>query len=159
MRRILILVALAAATGVHAQTLQVRQYAAKFVCGKATKAQVVTFEFAAASYYTVINVHNPMLSGGIEFRKKFALANPNEEPGKISEWFPVALKADQALQVDCGSIYKHLGIAPGTFIDGFVVLQLADPKRELDIEGVYTIDPGTGASSIDVEHVQGRLTQ
>ena len=137
----------------------VRQYAVKFVCGKASEAQTARFDFAQGSYYTTINVHNPALSGGLEFRKKFALALPDEKPGRISQWFPVALKADEALQVDCGSIYRHLDITPGTFIDGFAVLQLLSDKPELDVEAVYTASPGNGVSTMTVKHVAGRITQ
>jgi len=147
------------AVAANAQVLQVRQYAAKFVCGKATDVQFGTFDFAPGSYFTTINVHNPALSGGLDFRKKFALAERNEQPGKISDWFGAALKADQAMQIDCGSIYKHLGIAPGTFIDGFAVIQLPNAKAELDVVGVYTASPGTGVSSIHTERVAGRITQ
>ena len=52
----------------------------------------------------------------------------------------------------------HLGITPGTFIDGFAVLQLP-ATRELDVVGVYTASPGTGVSTIHMERVAGRLTQ
>ena len=141
-----------------AQTAQVRQYAAKFVCGRADTPAVTGFNFAPGSYYTVINVHNPALVAAVEFKKKFALAEPNEQGGKISEWFSAALKPDQAMRVDCGSIYKHLGIPPGTFIDGFAVLQLPT-TRHLDVVGVYTVSPGPGVSSIHTERVEGRVTQ
>lgn len=158
--RILVVLALTVAAVANAQTLQVRQYAAKFVCGNAAKLQAVTFDFAGGSYFTSINVHNPLLTGAIEGRKKFALAEPNEQPGKISQWFPFALKPDQAMQVDCGSIYKHLGIAPGTFIDGFAVLQIGNPRLELDVVGVYTAMPATGGvSTMHMERVPGRITQ
>ena len=147
-----------ATAGAQAQVPQVRQYAAKFVCGNAGKAEVLGYNFAPGSYYTVINVHYPALSGAIDIRKKFALANPNELPGKISPWFIASLKTDEAMRVDCGSIYKHLGIVPGTFIDGFAVLQIPS-TRELDVVGVYTANPGTGVSTIHMERVAGRLTQ
>ena len=156
-RFFLVLTFLAAAAG--AQTLQVRQYAAKFVCGRADKPQVGPFDFAFGSYYTTINVHNPALTTAIEFRKKFALAEQNEQPGKVSDWFGAALKPDQALQIDCGSIYKHLGIPAGTFIDGFAVIQIANPKAELDVVGVYTANPGTGVSTMTIERVPGRIAQ
>ena len=158
-RLLLFLVLTLAALGANAQILQVRQYAAKFVCGKAGGAQVKTFDFAAGVYSTTINVHNPALTAAVEFRKKFALAEPNEQPGKVSEFFGAALKPDQAMQIDCGSIYKHLGIAPGTFIDGFAVIQIGNPRTELDVVGVYTASPGTGVSTMTIERVPGRVTQ
>jgi hypothetical protein len=139
--------------------LPVRQYAAKFVCGRPTTQQTGNFDIAPGLYYTIINVHNPALAGGVEFRKKFALAERDEKPGKISEWIPVFLKADQAMQINCGNIYKHLGIVPGTFIDGFAVIQMFNTKPELDVVGVYTASPGNGVSSIDIERVEGRITQ
>src|SRR6266540_1064671 len=40
------------AVAANAQVLQVKQYAAKFVCGKATDAQFGTFDFAPGSYFT-----------------------------------------------------------------------------------------------------------
>jgi hypothetical protein len=144
----------------NAQVLQVRQYAAKFVCGRASDAQIATFDFAPGSYFTTINVHNPALRTAVEFSKKFALAEREERPGRISQWFPAALKPDEAMQIDCGSIYRHLGIAPGTFIDGFAVIQIGNPRLELDVDGVYTASPlNGGVSSIHTERVAGRITQ
>ena len=158
--RILVILTLTlGAVAANAQVLQVKQYAAKFVCGKATDAQFGTFDFAPGSYFTTINVHNPALTTTLEFRKKFALAERNEQPGRISEWFPAALRPDQAMQIDCGSIYRHLGVPVGTFIDGFAVIQIANPRAELDVDGVYTASPGTGVSSIHTERVAGRITQ
>lgn len=154
-RIVTILAVLAAATAAHAQTLQVRQYAAKFVCGTANPKQL---NFAPGTYYTTINVHYPALTGGIDIRKKFALAEVNEKPGKISGWFGATLKADEAMQIDCRNIYAHLGILPGTFIDGFAVIQLP-PTRELDVVGVYTAAGSTGVSTMHMERVAGRLTQ
>jgi hypothetical protein len=160
MRRAVIIVVLALwSIAAHAQTQQVRQYAAKFVCGNAGKGEAIGHDFAAGSYYTVINVHNPARLAAIEFRKKFAFAGPRESEGKISPWYGAALHADGAMRVDCGSIYAHLNIPPGTFIDGFVVLELP-PTRELDVVGVYTVASSTaGLSSIEIERVPGRLTQ
>ncbi|HXA17161.1 MAG TPA: hypothetical protein VN380_09230 [Thermoanaerobaculia bacterium] len=156
LRIVTILVVLTAAAAANAQVQQVRQYAAKFVCGTPNPKQL---NFAPGTYYTTINVHNPALTATIEFRKKFALAEVDEKPGKISQWFGAALRADQALQIDCRNIYAHLGITPGTFIDGFAVIQLS-PKQELDVVGVYTAaPPGGGVSTMHMERVAGRLTQ
>src|SRR4051794_22739109 len=98
---------------------QTRQYAAKFVCGKAGQPEIAAFLAAPGTYYTAINVHNPRLQTLITFQKKFALGLPNQRVGPISQWFTTTLKADEVLQVDCGDIYGHLGIPPGTFIEGF----------------------------------------
>ena len=63
------------------------------------------------------------------------------------------------MQIDCGSIYRHLGMPVGTFIDGFAVIQIGNPRAELDVDGVYTASPGNGVSSIHTERVAGRITQ
>lgn len=153
-RIVTILVVLAAATAAHAQ-VQFRQYAAKFVCGKVANQPNV----APGTYFTTINVHNPALTGSIVFQKKFALAEMNERTGRISQWFRAPLRADEALQIDCGNIYAHLGINPGTFIDGFAVIQVTT-RQELDVVGVYTAGPsGGGVSAMHMERVAGRLTQ
>lgn len=150
-RIVTILVILAATTAAHAQ---VRQYAAKFVCGKAPG----QMNFAPGTYFTTINVHNPSLGASIKFEKKFALAEINEQPGKISQWFGAGLKPDQAMQIDCRNIYAHLGIPIGTFIDGFAVIQLST-KQELDVVGVYTASGNAGVSTLHMERVAGRITQ
>jgi hypothetical protein len=151
-RIVTILVVLAAATAAHAQTHQVRQYAAKFVCGKSGGDQL---NFAPGTYYTTINVHNPALVASIEFSKKFALAELNEKAGKISPWFGAGLKPDEAMQIDCRNIYAHLNILPfSTFIEGFVVIQLA-PTRELDVVGVYTAAGNAGVSTLHMERSGG----
>src|SRR5205809_5548289 len=98
----------------HAQ-VQTRQYAAKFICGKASDEQVKAFLAAPGIYYTAINVHNPRLQRPIRYQKKFALGEPSEKPGKVSEFFRGELKADETMQIDCVDIYRHVGIAPGTF--------------------------------------------
>ena len=144
---------LIAATAV-AQTTQ-RQYAAKFICGKASDPQVAAFLAAPGTYYTAINVHNPRLQTTITFVKKFALGLPNERVGPISPFFVTTLKADETLQIDCGDIYGHLGIPPGTFIEGFAVLQ---PPTDLDVVAVYSAEAGAGVTTFHTERVPVRLT-
>jgi hypothetical protein len=156
--RIVIILSFAAALAVNASAQQLRQYAAKFVCGKASDEQMKLFNFAPGTYFSTINVHNPALLATAKFQKKFALASPDEKPGKISAFFDVTLKADEAMQIDCGNIYGHLGIIPGTFIEGFVVIQTPAP-RELDVVGVYTAAGNAGVSTLHMERVAGRLTQ
>jgi hypothetical protein len=153
-RILTILVVLAAATAAHAQVQQVQQYAAKFVCGRAGD----QLNVAPGTYYTTINVHNPALALTIEFKKKFAVAELSERAGRISGWFSGALRADEAMQIDCRNIYSHLGIAPGTFIDGFAVIQVS-PRQQLDVVGVYTAAGNAGVSAMHMERVPGRITQ
>ena len=152
-RIVTILVVLAAATAAHAQVQQVRQYAAKFVCGKAGD----QFNFAPGTYCTTINVHNPLLTGEISLNKKFAIAEMNETAGKISPWFKKTLKADEAMQIDCRNIYFHTGLPVGSFVEGFVVIQIPS-VFELDVVGVYTAAGNTGVSTLHMDRVAGRLT-
>jgi hypothetical protein len=158
-RIVTILVVLAAATAAHAQVQQVRQYAAKFVCGKASDEQLRFLNFAPGQYFTTINVHNPALTGGTRFQKKFALAAPGERPGRISGWFTTSIRADEALQIDCRNIYEHLGVPFGTFIEGFAVIQLPATQQQLDVLGVYTAAGNAGVSTMYMERVAGRITQ
>ncbi|MGH7342039.1 MAG: hypothetical protein ACREKH_16230 [Candidatus Rokuibacteriota bacterium] len=135
-----------------------RQYAAKFVCGRTTGTESAAFIAAPGSYFTVINVHNPALSAAIEFRKKFAVGLPAEKAGRVSEFFPASLKADEAMLIECRDIYSHLKVPVGTFLEGWVVL--VSPERELDVVGVYTAAPaGGGVSTLHMERVPVRLTQ
>ena len=150
---ILFIVALFA--GIADAQTQTRQYAAKFICGKASDEQVKSFLAAPGLYYTAINVHNPRLQRPIRYQKKFALGEPDERPGKISEWFRGELKADETMQIDCGDIYKHMGVPPGMLIEGFAVIQ---PSLEVDVVGVYTAEAGNGVSTLHIDRVPLRLT-
>ena len=107
------------------------QYAAKFVCGKASTGAPV----APGFYFTAINVHNPSLIAANPLRKKFAVALPGEKVGQISPFTPETLKADEAMEIDCPDIAKHLGLTAGTFVKGFAVIQ---SFAELDVVAVYT---------------------
>ncbi len=127
------------------------QYAVKFVCGKSPghgQQQVV----ATGTYFTAINVHNPF-NDTVKFRKKIAVALPNEKAGKVSPFFDVALKGDEALEIDCDDIYKHMHMNQ-TFLKGFVVIE---SKTELDIVAVYTAAGASGqVETMDVERVPPR---
>ena len=51
-------------------------------------------------------------------------------------------------------------MAPGPFIEGFVVLQIQPTSRELNVVGVYTAaPPNGGVSTLHMERVPGRITQ
>ena len=145
---------LIATTAAFGQATQ-RQYAAKFVCGKAGAVEINAFLAAPGTYYTAINVHNPRLSTPINFWKKFAIGLPNQRVGPIYGWYGNVLKADEVLQVDCGDIYNKTGIPAGTFIEGFVVIQ---PDSDLDVVAVYTADGGAGVSTLHTERVPLRNT-
>ena len=106
----------------------VYQYVVKFVCGK-SPGEVV----ARGRYFTAINVHNP-LEKSIRFRKKFAVALPEERPGPVSQFFFARLGPDEALEIDNGDIFRHIGTSAG-FIKGFAVLE---SLTELDVVAVYT---------------------
>jgi len=128
------------------------QYAVKFVCGKSqpnpTQQQVV----ATGTYFTATNVHNPW-SIPVSFTKKFAVALPSEHPGVVSEYFTTGLKPDQAFEIDCADIFKHLETHP-IFLKGFVVI---DSPNELDVVAVYTAAGSTGAvETMDLERVPAR---
>ncbi|HEX6085250.1 MAG TPA: hypothetical protein VF266_12045, partial [Thermoanaerobaculia bacterium] len=66
-------------------------------------------------------------------------------------WVPWQLGPGQSMQVDCGDIYAHLGILPGTFIDGFVHFQ---GDNRYAVTGVYTVGNGQMIISNDVERIR-----
>jgi len=109
------------------------QYAVKFVCGE-SKGDVV----APGVYWTAINVHNPIYSR-IGFKKKIAVALPNEKPGCVTPFFECRLGPDEALEIDCKDIFRHVKESQckikGGFLKGFVVIESA---VELDVVAVYT---------------------
>lgn len=123
------------------------QYAAKLVCGRTDPASGGLA--APGQYYTIVNVHNPSPNRTVEFRKKFARALPDEKVGKITQFFPASLRADEAMGIDCPNMYKHTGIAPGTFFEGYVVIQIMTPM-ELDVVSVYT----AGAPNVATLHTE-----
>ena len=127
--------------------ITVNQYTAKFVCGK-SKGELA----APGEYFTIINVHNPATDpskGTVKFLKKFALGERDEHVGKVSPYCQTSLKADEVMGIDCPNIYEHLGISPGTFIEGFAVIQTQTDK-ELDIVSVFT----AGHDQVEAFHTE-----
>lgn len=108
---------------------QVVSYAAKFVCGRTEKL------ISAGGYFTLINVHNASPFKKVQYIKRFAIALPDEKPGKISEFFGGTLAPEEAMSIDCENIYKHTGVLSGNFLDGFVIIYALG---ELDVVSVYT---------------------
>jgi hypothetical protein len=117
------------------------QYAAKFVCGIAPGGTANPGIVAPGKYFTAINVHNPNATPTIvQFKKLFVIALPSEKQGgTISNSFPAALKAQEAWEIECGDIVKHLGFT-GSFVKGFVMLFT---PVELDVVAVYTAASST----------------
>lgn len=119
------------------------QYAAKLVCGRQDGNGLA----APGQYFTIVNVHNPSPNRAVKLRKKFARALPGEKVGKITPFFWASLLPDEALGIDCPDIYAHSGITPGTFIEGYVVIQ---SPLELDVVSVYT----AGAPQVSTLHTE-----
>ena len=120
----------------HAQVPYKFEYAAKFVCGLAAPPKAAgTLPVAPGYYYTAINVHNPSTTELNQIEKRFVIALPAETVGPKSGLTQEQLKADDAMEIECPDIAKHLGLAVGKFVKGFVVIR---STAELDIVGVYT---------------------
>ena len=120
-----------AATAVQAQTqLTLSTYAAKFVCGKSGERIA-----SPGQYFTMINVHNASPFRRTVYIKRFAIALPDEKPGQISNFFGGILGPEEAMTIDCENIYRHTGVQPGTFLEGFAVIYALS---ELDVVSVYT---------------------
>lgn len=142
---LLVLVLLLVSTSVFAQ-LPYRTEA-KYVCGRPGIPEFDAFAFAPGVYYTSINVTNPN-EVPIDGRKRFSVGHLNQKVGPWTPWVPWHLPPGATMQVDCGDIYAHLGIPPGTFIDGFV--QFLNGQR-FAVTGVYTVTDGSRIVSQDVE--------
>jgi hypothetical protein len=134
----------------------VQQYAVKFVCGKSGGGIV-----APGTYFTAINVHNPLYSE-VAFRVKAAIGLPGFKPGPVSPFLDVRLGPDQALEIDCPDIpglFKKLQPTPKLpeFIKGFVVIE---SKTELDVVAVYTAAGRDGeVVTMHMERVPARVVK
>lgn len=124
------------------------QYAVKFICGKPDGDSAATGE-----YLTSIDVHNPQLVP-LAFRKKFAIALPNEKAGPISTFFTAKLCSDEAFTISCNEILARTATAAGKFLDGFVVLE---SDQELDVVGSYSAAGSTKlVETLELERVPPR---
>ena len=117
-------------------------YAAKFVCGRSDEKLL-----SAGRYYTNVNVHNPSPFKKAVYIKRFAIALPEERPGKISEFFAGSLGPDEAMTIDCDNIYKHTQVPPGSFFEGFALIYAL---VELDVVPVYT----AGHTEVETFHTE-----
>ena len=138
----LLLVSLSiAARPVNAQTRPtISTYAAKFVCGKGEPRII-----SEGLYFTNINVHNPSPFNRAIYIKRFAIALPDERPGKISQFVVGNLAPDEAMTIDCENIYKHTQVPSGQFLEGFALIYAL---TELDVVSVYT----AGHSEVETVH-------
>lgn len=157
-----------AATPVRAQAppIVTNNYAAKFICGVQSDANIASAPDAQPGRYaTKINVHN---NTGIDitFRKKVIPLRGGQVPTEPAFRRIEGLRPDWAMEVVCRDIYNHLNIVigpnqPPPYIEGFVILEVLFPQPlpanvpddPLDVEGVYTYfgPPFTQGVSIDVE--------
>ena len=134
---------LLSATAVQAQTqFSLSTYAAKFVCGKSDERIA-----SPGQYFTMINVHNASPFRRTFYIKRFAIALPDEKPGKISDFFRGTLAPEEAMTIDCENIYKHTGVQSGTFLEGFAIIYALS---ELDVVSVYT----AGHSAVETLHTE-----
>ncbi|MCK4581572.1 MAG: hypothetical protein KAU10_09475 [Dehalococcoidia bacterium] len=148
-------------------------YSVKYVCGPSFG----DFGVQRGSYSTAINVHNPHDATIYLYKKAVIALREDEERGRISKFHRVALKADEAIDIDCVDIWRLLYPTPDVealrspatlssadvarltavtpvssmirFITGFVVIYSTAP---LDVVAVYTGSTPVGFS-LDVEYV------
>jgi len=117
-------------------------YVAKFICGKTSGTEPAVFAFAPGSYFTSVNVRNAS-NVNVTVQKRFSRGNLGETMGIISPFFAMPLQPARTAEVECRSIYAHLNVPLGAFIEGFV--ELRSPV-ELDVEGIYTLQSGTSVA-------------
>jgi hypothetical protein len=127
---------------------QLSQYAVKFICGKPSVPVV-----SPGQYFTAINIHNPAHEL-VKFRKKVAIALPQEKAGTVTSFFPSTLKPDEALEIDCQDILNHAESRGQDFLKGFVVIET--PSR-VDAVATYTAAGSTGSiETLFIERVSGQ---
>jgi hypothetical protein len=118
------------------------EYAAKFTCGiESTKE---ADDVVQGVYASSINIHNPQARLAVGFIKKIVIANREDSPiGRIVV-LKDSLKPDQADRVDCLLIASALDVAPATYVEGYVVIEVppiagaALIQPVLDVTGKYT---------------------
>ena len=124
---------------------------AKFNCGTAS----VDGDVVQGVYATSINIHNPQQQSTVQFTKTFVEAF-EEGSGQSSKSSTTndSLGPNQAEFVDCPVIYAALKVAPGTPIEGFVVIDITNfsyGSVSLDVVGQYTARPSGGqVSALDI---------
>ncbi len=130
------------------------QYAAKIICGRPVATPVYPKYAASGTYFSEVNLHNPSRTKGVVIRKKFINAQPDERPTKPTVFFHLELSPDWGTQIDCPNIWKHLGLAPGAFVEGFVIVE---SSLEVDVVGLYTAEGPNGLiSTMEIDRVPGR---
>ncbi|MGL4310254.1 MAG: hypothetical protein ACRCSU_07180 [Paracoccaceae bacterium] len=120
------------------------QYASKILCGRVENDLAMQ-----GSYRASVNVHNPNYET-VEFRYKFALANPAED-GKISYFIDTKIGADGAQYFTCEFISKFTGFTEP--FDGFFVVESREP---LDVVTYYTGGPERDVATLDIEPTRER---
>jgi hypothetical protein len=166
------LIPFAAEGGAH-RPPRMRVYSAKFLIGELRPSEKDEGPVAAGRYTTAINVHNPN-GETVRFRKKAILlydgsrGEPARErptpPARPDFQVLAALEPDWGLEIDAADIREELlggahgePVPPaGTFIKGWVVIEVFAPTCEIDVVAVYTVAPLDGGPvSMTIDRVPG----
>jgi len=141
---VIILFLFSSVSFVDAQERAVYQYSVKTICGL-SDGKII----AKGIYFTAINVHNPS-DRGVIFRYKVAVALPGTKPGPVSKFAEAKLEPDQALEIDCPTIFRLIE-SREKFLKGFVVIE---SEIRLDVVAVYTAANSDGSiETMDIERV------
>ncbi len=157
-------IAMLAITPLSAQsTSTYTEYAAKFLCGVPSAANLSKGEVENAEYSTSINVHNPNIfttDQPLSFLKKAVVTHPEgSELTAPSAFKQDSLQNDYAENVSCSVIRGLLGASPApAFIEGFVVIIVppASSPNQLDVTAVYT-SSNNPPTSLQVVPIVGRI--
>jgi len=122
-----------------AQAQDTLEYAVKFVCGRPTSGNPSA---APGRYFTSINVHNPNRDS-LVFQYKIATSGSGTA-GTLTQFVPLFLGYDQALNIDCARIQRLSGIP--AYTEGFVVFH---SRVSLDVVAVYTAQGAGGLVSTE----------
>jgi hypothetical protein len=171
------------APAVHAQVSLPDRYShpAKFVCGVSqvpTTAPPNEPVVKMGNYATAVNIHNPWAVDVI-ITKQVVISNPERFPDTRfdlpTKRFTDKVPSGSSLYVDCTEVVNLLKLSgqaiPGTFIEGFVVVDsyfaptstVPATAADLDVVTVTTTAPwsaagaaNTGVNSHEITIVPGR---
>ena len=136
-------------------------FSAKFVCGKQGADDPELSVVRPGHYATEVNIHNYHPTE-VTLRKRVIplvvegqAIGREPEYGKVQGKDGIVLPPDTATMDDCYRLTRLLGLAPGTYVIGF--LEIVSPL-DLSVDAVYTVEGRAGANTdIEVQRVDGKL--
>jgi len=154
----------AVAAGPAAQEGGYFAFSAKFVCGPQLSDDPQLTVVRPGRYATEINIHNYQRTEAAIEKRVIPLVIDGQAIGREPEYSKVrgedhiVLPPDTATMDDCYRLTRLLGLAPGSYVIGFLEII---SRTDLSIDAVYTAEAryANYSSTIEVERVEGKLVR